>query len=107
MRGEAFDDSDMALCALSRISGTAMTEASAVPFVMAIVRFVRSGMAIRRACGITTLPSDWAKLRPVERAASHCPRGMAVMADQNASSANAARIRPNPRVAAMKELMVM
>ena len=97
----------MALCALSRISGTEMTEASAVPLVMAIVRFVRSGMAMRTACGITTLARAWPKLRPVERAASHWPRGIAVIAAQNASSAKAARTSASPSTAAAKALSVM
>ena len=107
MSGEALAESDMALWALSRISGTEMTEANAVPLVMAMVRLVRSGMAMRTACGITTLPSAWAKDSPVDRAASHCPRGIAVMAAQKASSAKAASTSPSPSAAAAKALIVM
>src|SRR5262245_58142548 len=58
---------------------------------MAMVRLVSGGMVSRTAWGSTTWRIVCTKLKPVERAASHCPRGTARMPAQKISSANAAR----------------
>ncbi len=61
-------------CALNAwlsISGTAITEASAVLLPIAIARLVNGGSANRIAWGRTTCRKVSENPRPVERAASH------------------------------------
>ena len=60
-----------------------------MPLVMAMVRLVSGGMVIRSACGRTTFISVWPNVRPVERAASHCPLATEVMPAQKISSEKA------------------
>ena len=54
MSGEGLYELDIAELAWPRISVTATTVPSAVPFVIAMVRLVSGGMASRNACGSTT-----------------------------------------------------
>src|SRR6185312_10066611 len=86
--GDGLKLNETAEDACDRISDSPITEPSAVPLVMAMVRLVSGGIVRRMACGSTTEPSVCAKVRPVERAASHWPFGTAVMPAQKISSAN-------------------
>ena len=52
--GDGLKLNDTADCACDRISDRPMTEPSAVPLVMAMVRLVSGGMVSRIACGSTT-----------------------------------------------------
>ena len=79
--------------ACDRISDNPITEPSAVPLVMAMVRLVSGGTVSRIACGSTTQLSVCRNDRPVDRAASHWPFGTAVMPAQKISSANAISTR--------------
>ena len=83
----------------------ATTEPSAVPLVMAIVRLVSGGTVMRTACGKIT----WTRVahgpKPVERAASHWPLGMASMPAQKISSVKAASTKDSANQVAVKALI--
>ena len=67
--------------------GTATTEASAVPLVMAMVRLVSGGIVSRSACGSTTSTNAPIRLAPSTMAADSRSCGIPAMNERNSHSA--------------------
>ena len=55
----------------------------------AITTLMSGGSTLRNACGSTTRPIVWLKVRPIEREASAWPIGTELMPERTASAKNA------------------
>ena len=77
------------------VSGSETAVPSAVPLLMEMARLVKSGIASRMACGRMMDSSVRIRLRPSALAASHCPRGTAMIADQKISALKADSTMPS------------